>query len=76
VRTTGHWQPAASAGPLHELCSRNPSLTLCPAVISPADGLPARALRVDPSTLPPTTVAAVAMADALWREIGLAHRTE
>ena len=43
--------------------------------ISPADGLPPRALRVDPSALPPSSNQAVALADALWNEISTAHGT-
>jgi len=41
--------------------------------ISPADGLPPRALRIDPAALPPSANASVALADALWAEITAAH---
>ncbi len=44
-------------------------------VIAPADGLPPRALRIDPAAVPAAAgvPAAVALADAIWAEIGAAH---
>jgi len=44
-------------------------------VIAPADGLPPRALRVDPAALPAAggVSASVALADALWADICAAH---
>jgi hypothetical protein len=42
--------------------------------VSPADGLPPRALRLDPHALPASSSPAVALADKIWEEVALAHR--